>query len=77
VLAESTMLRATQTLNRRSPRMVKRRNSPYAPHDRTARIRVPMNCTPHALAPAEPRVKVVNRAAKPWSPNNPSGGFFI
>jgi hypothetical protein len=36
-----------------------------------------MDCTPHALAPAEPRVKVVNRAAKPWSPNNPSGGFFI
>ena len=36
--------RATRTLDRRSPRMVKRRNTQYAPHDRTAATRVAMDC---------------------------------
>jgi hypothetical protein len=40
------MLRATRTLNRRSPRMVKRRNSPYASHNRKLPIRVPIDCMP-------------------------------
>ncbi len=44
------MLHATRTLNRRSPRMVKRRNSPYASHDRNAKTRVPIDCTPQ-MAP--------------------------
>ena len=34
LLQASGCIRATRTLNRRSPRMVKRRNSPYAGHDR-------------------------------------------
>ena len=53
VLRESAMLHATHTLNRRSPRMVKRRNSPYASHDRTARTRVPIDCTPCMVPPPQ------------------------
>jgi hypothetical protein len=51
VLDESAMLRATRTLNRRSPRMVKRRNSPYASHNRNLPIRVPIDCTPVTVGP--------------------------
>jgi hypothetical protein len=42
---------ATRTLGKRSPRMVKRRNSVYAAHNRTLPIRVTVDCTPRRLDP--------------------------
>lgn len=57
------MLRATRTLNRRSPRMVKRRNSPYASHNRNLPIRVPIDCTPIILAATPPRVRAARAKA--------------
>ena len=73
----SARTRATRTQGRRSPRMVKRRNSQYAPHDHTAATRVPMDCTPHPLTeqPGTP----MPRAARTqlWSPAQPLGRFFI
>ncbi len=63
MLAESALLRATRTLNRRSPRMVKRRNSPYASHNRNLPIRVPIDCTPTILAAAPPRVRATRAKA--------------
>jgi hypothetical protein len=50
-LDAAARLRATRTLGKQTPRMVKRRNSPYASHDRSARIRVDMNCEPKMLDP--------------------------
>ena len=77
VLCESAMLRATRTLNRRSPRMVKRRNSPYAPHDKAARTRVPIDCTPGMVPAADGPVGAARREpARMWSANNPQGGFI-
>jgi hypothetical protein len=58
--------------------MVKRRNSPYATHDRSARTRVPIDCTPSAIDP--PARRPALRRAKPgtvWSLENPSGRFII
>ena len=43
--------RATRTLGKQTPRMVKRRNSVYASHDRSALIRVDMNAEPKMLDP--------------------------
>jgi hypothetical protein len=51
VLAVCASLRATRTLERRNPRMVKRRHSPYACFDRHARRRVPIDCWPSLLEP--------------------------
>lgn len=45
LLAVCARLRATRTTGKRNKRMVKRRNSPYASHDRTAPRHVPMDCT--------------------------------
>jgi hypothetical protein len=75
LLQASARTRATRTLNRRSPRMVKRRNSHYAPHDRTAATRIPMDCTPRTLT--EPPGTPMPRAARIqlWSPTYPQGGF--
>ena len=74
------MLRATRTLNRRSPRMVKRRNSPYASHDRTAKTGVPIDCTP-SMVPTDPpagtdRPRVASPAGL-WSVRNPLGRFAV
>jgi hypothetical protein len=63
-------LRATQTLNRRSPRMVKRRNSPYKSHDRGANTRVLMDCTPHAAPPMAAAAAVAARGAPAAKPTN-------
>lgn len=58
--AASAQMRATRTTSRRSPRMVKRRNSRYAPHDRQAPTRI-LPSTPrrvpsrHALRPVAPQ----------------------
>jgi hypothetical protein len=51
LLHTSARLRATRTIDKRSPRMVKRRNSVYAAHNRQASIRVPINRTPRQLPP--------------------------
>lgn len=59
LLATSAKLRATQTKGLRSPRTVKRRNSPNPSHDRTAQIRTPVNAKPEALK-REPRAKQSN-----------------
>jgi hypothetical protein len=50
-LDAAARLRATRTLGKQTPRMVKRRNSPYPSHDRSARIRIDMNCEPKMLDP--------------------------
>jgi hypothetical protein len=51
LLKESAKLTATRTINKRTPRMVKRRNSPYASHDRTQPKKQTIDCTPHPLPP--------------------------
>ena len=56
------MLRATQTLNRR---MVKRRNSPYASDDRTAKTNVPIDCTPAWCRPLMLQSKLANTNPNP------------
>jgi len=80
VLAESVMLRATQTRNRYNPRMVKRRNSRYAPHDRAAKKRVPVDYTP---GPVTPEVRIAARAKRSkwaatnrWTPDRLGGDFY-
>jgi len=50
-LDAAARLRATRTLGKHTPRMVKRRNSPYASHDRSVRIRLDLNCEPKMLDP--------------------------
>lgn len=78
LLAAGAALRATRTLNRRSPRMVKRRNSQYAPHDRQAPTRVPTDFTPTTVAPREPtrRTRPPRKDLHLWSAANPGGQFF-
>ena len=44
-------LKATRTSGKRNQRMVKRRNSPYASHDRQAPRHVDMDCTAVMLNP--------------------------
>jgi len=58
--------------------MVKRRNSKYAPHDRSAQIRVPIDTTPTTLAPRSPtpRTRPPNASLRLWSLVNPCGAFF-
>jgi hypothetical protein len=51
LLQASAKLHATRTTDKRSPRMVKRRNSVYAAHNRQAPIRLPTNRTPRRLPP--------------------------
>jgi hypothetical protein len=51
LLQTSAGLRATRTIDKRTPRMVKRRNSVYAAHNRRLPIRVTINRTPHQLPP--------------------------
>jgi hypothetical protein len=51
LLDAAARLRATRTLGKQTPRMVKRRNSPYASHNRSALIRVDMNREPKMLDP--------------------------
>jgi hypothetical protein len=76
VLTESAMLRATRTLNRRSPRMVKRRNSPYAPHDKAAKTRVQIDVTPGIVPRADgPPEPARHRPPRMWSAGNPEGRF--
>ena len=63
---------------KRSPRMVKRRNSPYAPHDRRALTRVPIDSTPATIAPRTQthRPRPPRMASRRWSAVNVAGTFF-
>jgi hypothetical protein len=65
----------------RAPRMVKRRNTQYAPHDRTVRTRVRLDCSPQPLAapPGAPMPRKLRKykPARHSSPTNSSGDFFI
>jgi len=70
-------LRATRTINKKSPRMVKRRNSRYKAFDWEAPRRVPIDCTP---VPAEPMVVAPlgrTRKRRMWRPSNPDGLFAL
>ena len=51
LLQTSARLRATGTIDKRTARMVKRRNSVYAAHNRQVPIRVATNRTPRRLPP--------------------------
>ena len=77
LLEASAAKRATRTLHKRSPRMVKRRNSPYASHDRNARTQVPIDCTPAMLGPMPRRTTAQRAPPRFWSPDNPSGGMAL
>jgi hypothetical protein len=57
--------------------MVKRRNSPYASHDRSARTRVPIDCTPSILLPMPRTVTIKVALPQLWTPTNVAGHFFI
>ncbi|WP_436295763.1 transposase [Variovorax sp. LjRoot178] len=57
LLEACARIRATRTLNKRSPRMLKRRHSPYVSYDRHAPTRVPMDCTPKIIGPPGTRPK--------------------
>ena len=78
VLQESARLRATRTVARRSPRMLKRRNSPYASYNPAKPRRVVLDCTPQLLPPGRlTKSKRPSAKAPPlWSPSNPSGLFM-
>ncbi len=58
--------------------MVKRRNSQYAPHDRSAQTRVPIDTTPTILAPRSPTppTRPPHASSHLWSLVNPGGAFF-
>ncbi len=79
LLLASARIRATRTLNRRSPRMAKRRTSPYAGHRRTAPTRVPVDFTPLEFSgsPGAPMQIIRCSGVRPWSPTNPTGSFVI
>jgi hypothetical protein len=49
LLDTAATLHAVRTKSRRSPRMVKRRNSPYASFDRKTPRRVPIDWTPAVI----------------------------
>jgi hypothetical protein len=58
LLHTSARLRATRTIDKRSPRMVKRRNSVYAAHNRHVPIRVstdrtPLRSPPQPISPTQ------------------------
>jgi len=58
--------------------MVKRRNSHYAPHDRSAKTRVLIDTTPTTLTPRSPtpRTRPSHTSSRLWSLGNPCGKFF-
>jgi hypothetical protein len=73
-------LRASRTINRRSPRMVKRRNSRYKAFQWGAPRRVPIDCTPQSAPPmhtAPPGRTRLRQARRAWSRSNPNGRFII
>ena len=81
VLKESALLHATQTLDRRSPRMVKRRKLALQVArqdlDRTAQTRVPIDSTAQVAAPMQPpQPRTTGNTLEPWSPSNPDSRLY-
>ena len=71
-------LRASRTIHRSSPRMVKRRNSRHMAFQWGAPRRVPIDPTPRAAGPmvvVPPGRTRLRQARRPWSVDNPSGSF--
>jgi len=77
LLDAAATLRATRTLNRRSPRMVKRRNSRYRAFDWDAPRRVPIDATPAPAGPMQRAPPGRTRKKRLWSPRNPGGVFIL
>ena len=65
LLQEAAHWRSVRSPGRCNPRMLKRRNSPYASHDRSLQINVQTNFSPHLLAPLPlPKRKIYGNAKK-------------
>ena len=73
VLQESGQLESRQTRNNRNPRMVKRRNSAYVPHDRTAKLHTPVDCTPTMTRSQKTPANNVREKPTLWRPDQPHG----
>ena len=58
LLAQCTRLKAVRTTNKRSPRMVKRRNSPYASFSRQLPRKQPFDPNPMIAPPKRQRYKL-------------------
>ena len=63
----SARLRAVRTLGQQAPRMVKRRHSPYASHDRQAPKRRLMQVTPVLRAPLADVAPAGKRSVARWA----------
>ena len=63
----SARLRAVRTLGQQAPRMVNRRHSPYASHDRQAPKRRPMQVTPVLLTPMAGAAPAGKRSVARWA----------
>jgi hypothetical protein len=70
-------LRASRTIDRSSPRMVKRRNSRHMAFQWGAPRKVPIDPTPKAAGPMLVAPPGRTRLAKAWSPSKPGGEFII
>jgi hypothetical protein len=80
LLEVAATLRASRTINRSSPRMVKRRNSRHKAFQWGTRRRVPIDPTPKAAGPmrvAPPGRTRLRQARRPWSADNPCGNFLV
>jgi hypothetical protein len=71
LLQASARLRAVRTLGERRPRMVKRRNSPFASHDRRAVKRTPLDSRISMLQPKAVVDPVHRRSVARWALNKP------
>jgi hypothetical protein len=77
LLEACARLRASRTLHRQSPRMVKRRNSRYQAFRWGAPRRVPIDCTPQQEPPMLIAPPGRTRLRRAWSKRNPGGVFVI
>jgi hypothetical protein len=68
-------LRASRTIDRRSPRMVKRRNSRYKAFQWGAARRLPIDCTPQPAPPMLHAPPGRTRLRRAWATRNPKGRF--
>jgi hypothetical protein len=55
VLEACRKLKAVRSQGVRNPRMVKRRNSPFASHNRFLKKKVPADYAPEIMEPPEPK----------------------
>ncbi len=70
-------LRASRTINRSSPRMVKRRNYRYKAFAWGAPRRVPIDPAPQAAGSMQAAPPGRTRLRRAWSPSNPGGEFIV